>query len=209
MKIKTFNSNKMRQNIYLYYNEATREGVIIDAGCNTKDITTLSSVISENNITIKAILLTHGHYDHIIAIDELKTLTGAVVYSHEAEKPLLEDPALNLSVKIGRAITVTPCKSFKDGDTFPLGDTALTVLHTPGHTQGGACYYDAKHGNLFAGDVLFMGSIGRSDLPQGNTVTLLDSIKSKLLTLPESTKVYPGHGMATTIGREKVSNPFL
>jgi len=209
MKIKTFNSNDMRQNIYLYYDEATREGVIIDAGCNAKDIKALLAVISENNITIKAILLTHGHYDHIIALDEIKNLTHAVVYSHEAERPLLEDPALNLSVKIGKAIAVTPCKLLKDGDVFPLGNTALTVLHTPGHTQGGACYYDEKHGNLFAGDVLFMGSVGRSDLPQGDTATLLDSIRSKLLTLPEDTKVFPGHGMATTIGREKVSNPFL
>jgi len=209
MTIKTFNNNNMRQNIYLYYNEKSGDGVIIDAGFSPKDISAIGAAISEKNITVKAILLTHGHYDHIIALDEIKSLTGAMVYCHESEKLLLEEPSLNLSVKIGKAITVTPDRLLKDGESIQIGDTALTVLHTPGHTQGGACYYDEKNGSLFAGDVLFMGSVGRSDLPQGDAAVLLDSIKSKLLTLPECVKVYPGHGMATTIGREKTSNPFL
>ena len=209
MTTKIFNSNVMGQNICLYYNETSGEGVIIDAGCSAKDIGAISSTIKENNISVKAILLTHGHYDHIIAVEEIKNLTGTMVYSHESEKLLLGEPALNLSVKIGSAIKITPDRLFNDGDIFTLGDMALKMLHTPGHTQGGACYYDEKNGNLFAGDVLFMGSVGRSDLPQGDSAVLLGAIKSKLLTLPDDTKVYPGHGMATTIGRERASNPFL
>lgn len=209
MTVKIFNSNGMRQNVYLYYNENTGEGVIIDAGCSDKDIAAISAAIKDSNITVKAVLLTHGHYDHIIAVDEIKILTGAMVYGYETEKVLLEEPELNLSVKLGKAITITPDRLFKDGEVFELGDAALMVIHTPGHTQGGACYYDEKNGNLFAGDVLFMGSIGRSDLPGGDSDVLIDSIKAKLLSLPEDTKVYPGHGMATTIGREKDSNPFV
>ena len=209
MTIKSFNNNDMRQNIYLYYDESSGEGVLIDVGCSAKDIDAISATLSENKINVKAILLTHGHYDHITAIEEVKGLTVAMVYSHKSEKPLLENPALNLSIKTKKLLTVTADKYFSDEDIFQLGDTKLKVLHTPGHTQGGACYYDEKNGNLFAGDVLFMGSIGRSDLPQGDSAVLLDSIKAKLLTLPEDTKVYPGHGMATTIGREKVPNPFL
>lgn len=209
MTIEIFDNNNMRQNIYLYYDDKSGDGVIIDAGCSAKDIITISETISKNSIKVKAILLTHGHFDHITAIDELKSLTGAIVYCHESERLLLEDPALNMSIKTRKIFKISPDKFFKDGDLFYVGDTALKVLHTPGHTQGGVCYYDEKNGNLFAGDVLFMNSIGRSDLPQGDSAVLLSSIKTKLLVLPEDTKVFPGHGMATSISHEKDSNPFL
>jgi len=127
----------MRQNIYLYFCEKSGEGVLIDAGCDSEDIKTISSFIRENNITVKGILLTHGHYDHIISIDELKKLLSALVYSHEAEKVILEEPSLNLSTRIGMNIMFTPDKLFNDGDVFKLRSANLKVLHTPGHTTGG------------------------------------------------------------------------
>lgn len=183
--------------------------MLIDAGCDSEDIKTISSFIRENNITVKGILLTHGHYDHIISIDELKKLLSALVYSHEAEKVILEEPSLNLSTRIGMNIMFTPDKLFNDGDVFKLRSANLKVLHTPGHTTGGLCYYDEDNGVLFAGDTLFKDSIGRADLPSGSHSNLIRNITERLFTLPGDTAVYPGHGPSTTIGYEKQHNPFV
>ena len=209
MTVKTYNSNELRQNIYLYYDEQSREGMLIDAGCSPADITALTAAIKESSITVKAILLTHGHFDHITAADEMRNLTGAAVYCHEAEEPMLKDPALNLAVRFNSTIAVTPDMLLNDGDVLQFGNIELTVLHIPGHTLGGVCYYDKNNGNLFSGDVLFKKSVGRTDLPNGNTAALIDGIKTKLLSLPGSTRVYPGHGPGTTIGHEVEYNPFI
>ena len=199
----------MGQNIYLCYDEESREGVLIDAGCSEIDKQTISYILNDNAIIIKAILLTHGHYDHIIMADALKILTGANIYCHEAEKQVLENPNINLSTYTAKNITVYANKFFCDGDTFNFGNNTLKILHTPGHTLGSVCYLDEHNGFLFSGDTLFKHSIGRTDFPQGNHPLLIESIKSKLLTLPEKTIVYPGHGQSTTIGEEKMNNPFL
>ena len=259
MKIHTFNKNSMGQNIYLCHCEETNEGILIDAGCNTADENAIMALIHENSIIIKAILLTHGHYDHITAAARLKSLTNAEIYSHVSEKQLLENPELNLSCLIRREISVTPDKLLNDGDVFHFGNISLKVLHTPGHTPGGVCYYykktavplsegsesgiqsccsggvytdevgDAKHraprpvsvayerawgrapldSSLFSGDTLFKGSIGRTDFPLSDHDKMMRNISAKLLTLPDETVVYPGHGDSTSIGREKKSNPFL
>ena len=203
MTIKTFNNNDMRQNVYLYYDVESGEGVLIDAGCSKADIDAVASFIGEDRIKVKGILLTHGHFDHIIAVDELKNLTSAVVCSHEMEKQVLENPDINLSVRFGMDIAVTPGQLFNDNDIFQFGNTTLKVIHTPGHTSGGVCYYDEENGNLFAGDTLFKASMGRTDLPTGDNGELVKSIVGKLLTLPDDTKVYSGHGTSTSIGREK------
>ena len=199
----------MGQNIYLYYDEKSGEGVLIDAGCSEADHEKISTFINENNITIKAILLTHGHYDHIISVDTMKNLTSAVVCSHELEKQVLENPDLNISTRIGLKLTITPDRLFNDGDVFRFGNAALKVLHTPGHTPGGVCYYDEENGYLFSGDTLFKESIGRTDFLLGNFQVLLKSISEKLFTLPDSTQVYPGHGSSTTIKHEVQNNPFV
>ena len=200
----------MRQNTYLYFDEKSGEGVIIDAGCSNADMKGISAFISENNISIKGILLTHGHYDHIIAIDEVKKITSAPVYSHEAEVRMLENPDINLSsLRINKNLMVTPDHILKDGDVLQLADTVLRILHIPGHTPGGVCYYDEKNGNLFTGDVLFKESIGRTDLPAGNHSELINNIAEKIMTLPDDTKAYPGHGSCTAVGHEKERNPFL
>ena len=203
MKLAAFNSNAMGQNIYLYYDETRKEGVIIDAGCSKDDSAAIARAITDNSITIKALLLTHGHFDHITAVEDMKALTGAMLYCHQQEKPFLETPALNLSTMIGKEIGVTPDGLFVDGDVFEIGGAKLQVLHTPGHTPGGVCFYDEANETLFTGDTLFRQSIGRTDLPQSSHAVLMDSIKDRLLALPDSIKVYPGHGPSTTIKDER------
>jgi len=204
MKIKVFSDNSIDQNTYLYYDEKSGEGALIDAGCSPADIKAVVSFVSKNNILVKGILLTHGHYDHIIAVHELKKLTSAVVYGHEAEKQIFESPGLNLSAKHGiMNLGVTPDKFFSEGDIFKFGDTEIKVIHTPGHTPGGVCYYDKENGQLFSGDTLFKEAIGRTDFPFGNRGSLIKNITEKLFTLPDDTMVYPGHDESTTIGHEK------
>ena len=209
MTIKTFNQNNMGQNTYLYYDENSGEAVIIDAGCSEGDVTTVAAFLRENDIIVKGILLTHGHYDHIIAVDKLKSLTAATVCSHCAETQMLENPALNLSTRIGMDLVVVPVKLFSDGDVFEFGGASLKIIHTPGHTAGGVCYYDSENGNLFTGDTLFRQSVGRTDLFAGSHHDLVTNISKKLFTLPDATIVYPGHGASTTIGYEKANNPFV
>ena len=209
MKIRTFNNNSMGQNTYLYYDEKSGESVIIDAGCSEADIRAIAVFLGENNIAVKGILLTHGHYDHIIAAAELKNLTGAAVCSHQLETQMLENPSVNLSTRIGIDLAVVPEKLFNDGDVFEFGGAALNVLHTPGHTIGGVCYYDSENGNLFTGDTLFRQSVGRTDLPMGSHQELVANISNKIFSMPDNTNVYPGHGPETTIGYEKTHNPFV
>ncbi|MCL2360119.1 MAG: MBL fold metallo-hydrolase [Candidatus Bathyarchaeota archaeon] len=209
MAIKTFNNNNAGQNVYLYYCQQSKEAALIDAGCSKEDIKAVSAFIYENNITVKGILITHGHGDHLVAADELKNLTSAAVYCHEAEKEMLMTPSLNLSTSVGMSISVTPEHLLNDTDIFKFGGITLKILHTPGHTPGGVCYYDEENGVLFAGDTLFKNSIGRTDLPAGCHDTLIKNIKEKLVALPDDTKVYPGHGPSTTIGHEKQHNPFV
>ena len=209
MKIQIFKNNDMGQNTYLYYDENTNDGVIIDAGCSEADISALSSFINEGNITIRWLLLTHGHFDHIIAAGEIAGITSATVCAHEAEKEMLKAPDINLSPRIGRELIVKPGIFFNDGCDINFGGAKLKILHTPGHTPGGVCYYDGANNNLFTGDTLFKESIGRTDLPAGNQDELIRNIKQKLLTLPGCTNVYPGHGPSTTISREKQHNPFI
>ena len=208
-KIMIFDSNDMGQNVYLYYDEKSGEGVLIDAGCSLADCDAFAKFTAENNIKIKAILLTHGHYDHITAADKLKNLTNAPICACEMETQMLENPSLNLSIHMGMNLQVSAERLFNEGDVFSFGGISLKVLHTPGHTPGGVCYYDEENGNLFSGDTLFCESIGRTDFPLGNHRDLIKNIKEKLLSLPTDTKVYPGHGASTTISHEKQHNPFL
>jgi len=204
MQIKSFSRNDMRQNIYLLWCEETNEAVIIDAGCSAIDEKAIASTMHE--LTVKAILLTHGHFDHIIAVEKLRALTGAEVFCHASEQKLLADPQLNLACMIKQDITVTPCKLFNDGDTFQFGNCTLKVLHTPGHTPGGICYYHAESGSLFTGDTLFKNAVGRTDLPLSDEAKLKRNISTKLFTLPGETKIYPGHGYSSTIEAEKQHN---
>ena len=215
----------MDQNAYIFVDEDTNECVVLDPG---GDEDKLIHAIESNGLILKAILLTHAHGDHIGALVALKEKFGAPVGIYKDEADVLRSPELNFTGSFGSPrIAMEADILFEDGDVYRFGkEGALRVIHVPGHTPGGACYYSEATGQLFSGDCLFYGSVGRTDFPQyskklkaetgvkelgadGNMALLLKSIQEKLLVLPDDTRVYPGHGMPTTIGNEKKYNPYL
>jgi len=206
MKLSIISDNPYGQNIYVYYNEETREGVIIDA---SDSLETVKHLVVDNALKIKAVLLTHGHFDHIFRAKEICKFIDAPLYAHEDEAALLQSPEMNRSDYRGLNITARPDKLFRDGDVFDVGGVSLKVIHTPGHTAGGVCYYDAANGVIFTGDTLFRETIGRTDMPTGDHATLVKSINEKLFILPDEVTVYPGHGEASTIGHEKKNNTAM
>ena len=202
-------------NCYTMGDTDTREAVIIDPG-DRADI--LIKDWKDRNWHPQAVLLTHGHFDHIGGCEELKAAADAYagehgenpvkIYAGEAEKKFLLDTKSNLSKDMGRPVTVTADVYLKDGEELDLDGIRIKVLATPGHTAGGVSYYFPERGFLICGDTLFQESVGRTDFPTGSMSTLVRSVKEKLFTLPEDTVVYPGHGDSTTIGHEKKYNPF-
>ena len=195
----------MDQNAYIFVDEDTNECVVLDPG---GDEDKLIRTIESNGLILKAILLTHAHGDHIGALAALKEKFGAPVGIYKDEADVLRSPELNFTGSFGSPrIAMEADILFEDGDVYRFGkEGALRVIHVPGHTPGGACYYSEATGQLFSGDCLFYGSVGRTD---GNMALLLKSIQEKLMVLPDDTRVYPGHGMPTTIGNEKKYNPYL
>ncbi len=202
MKVQVIQAGMNSCNCYVVTDENQR-GFIVDPGDGDYLIT---DYIDDNAILPEFILLTHGHVDHIGAVKAIKEHYGIPVLAGAKERRLLGDGRLNLSSMIGaHPIVISPDQDLHDGERYSHFD--VEVIATPGHTAGGVCY---KVGEvLFSGDTLFEQSIGRSDLPTGNSSTLLDAIRSKLFTLPENTLVYPGHGPSTTIGDEIRYNPFF
>jgi len=192
-------------NCYLVYDEDTKECMIIDPGAEGSRIV---SEIEKNNLKPKYIVNTHGHSDHMSANQQVKEATGAELLIHEEDAPMLTDGAKNLSVYMGKSINKpAPDRMLKEGDELIVGTARFKVLHTPGHTRGGICL--AGENICFTGDTLFEFSIGRTDFPGGSFSQIIDSIKTKLLTLDDEVIVFPGHGPHTTIGRERAANPFL
>ncbi len=194
-------------NCYFLVNQETGEALIFDPG---DEVEKLQDFARKNGWSIKAILLTHGHSDHMGGVNELREQTGAKVYAMEEEKPLLSNAMKNLSIFIQKKpIMVEADEYLRDGQELELCGIGLKVLLTPGHTPGGCCYYCREAGAVFSGDTLFCGSVGRSDFPGGSMSELVRSVKEKLFLLPEDTKVYPGHGDETTIEYEKKYNLFV
>ena len=192
------------ENAYLYYDEATKNGVVIDPG---GDADKILRVINDAGVQVSAILLTHGHFDHINAADEVKNATGARIYAHfeDEEKLLDKEPIFVWDVKKSVVADVF----VREGEVISAGGSSLSVIHTPGHTSGSICFYDEAEKVIFSGDTLFRRSVGRSDLPTGDGETLIKSIKEKLFVLPDSVMVYPGHEEKTDIGYEKKYNPYV
>lgn len=206
MKIEKFVLGMVRTNCYLIQNEESKETVIVDPAIAPDYL--IDSMIREGLIP-KAILLTHGHFDHIMGIDILAREYKIPVYAYEEEKLIIENSSMNLSDQFGEGYTYDKVIYVKNGVTLTLAGYDFKVIATPGHTIGGCCYYVAAEEVLFSGDTLFCGSVGRSDFPTGSGATLVQSIKEKLMCLPENTVVYPGHEGMTTVGDEKNGNPFL
>lgn len=193
-------------NTYIYYDEQTLNGVVIDPGVGSEQVI---AAIDSRNIDLQHILLTHGHFDHIAAVPDMKQKYNADVYAFKEEHVVLSNPQFNASSLIGRPAAIIADKFLNDGDEINVGNGTLQVIHTPGHTVGGACYYDAKNRILFAGDTLFFESIGRTDFYTGDSQRIIASIKQKLFSLPENVTVFCGHGERTTIGHEKKYNPCI
>jgi hydroxyacylglutathione hydrolase len=194
-------------NCSIFGDETSREAIVVDPGDQIEDI---QAIVAKHGLTVKAIVITHAHIDHIGGAAKLKAATGAPVYMNADDQELydrLDTQAAWLGMPApARTGIDTPAR---EGDTLLLGETAFHVLHTPGHTQGSISLWIPSENKLIAGDTLFRDSIGRTDLPGGNTRQILSSIHTKLLTLPEAAVVVPGHGANTSIGREKERNPFL
>ena len=197
-------------NCYIVANDETKEAIVIDPSWNAEFI---KGKLDSEGLNCVGIYLTHGHIDHMAAMDELKALTGVPTYASEDEKDVLGSSKANLSAMMtsvfGKVIETSADNYLADGDVRKVLGTEMKCISVPGHTRGGMCYYFADEHILFSGDTLFKYSVGRSDFPTGDEHALLENIREKLFVLPDDTVVYPGHGETTLIRKEKKMNPFF
>jgi glyoxylase-like metal-dependent hydrolase (beta-lactamase superfamily II) len=212
MKIKQIPNNPFQENTYVVWDEATMEAAIVDCGALfPQEEERIEAFVSDNNLKVKYILNTHLHLDHCFGNAWAAGRYGVLPMAHEEDETLLARMGEQARM-FGLPFEVRTEKLggyLKDGDVLTLGEHEIRVIHTPGHSRGGLCFYIPSAGWLISGDSLFEGSIGRTDLEGGSYATLIKSITERLMTLAEETVVYPGHGPYTTIGDEKKSNPFL
>ncbi len=205
MILESLPSGPLDVNCYILGCEKTKKSIIIDPGGNVPQIMAL---LHKHGLEVEMIINTHGHFDHIGGNKELTEKTGAPLLVHRHDSSLLVQARETAAIfGLSANPSPAPTRELVGREQLTAGEVSLRVLHTPGHSRGGICLYTPGH--VFVGDTLFAGSIGRTDLPEGDYSLLLASIKEQLLTLPDDTKVYPGHGPATTIGYEKQNNPFL
>jgi glyoxylase-like metal-dependent hydrolase (beta-lactamase superfamily II) len=207
MKLEMLTVGPFEENCYLYWDEKTGRGVIFDPGDEAERII---ETVKRAGFKPGAILLTHGHGDHIGALNEVRKEWSLPVYIGKGEEEYLTDPHKNGSANFGVPICAErPDFTAEDEKIYRFDSIELRVLSTPGHTKAGVCYLDEHGGVLFCGDTLFQGSIGRTDLYGGSFETLINSIQKKILTLPDNIVCLPGHGPGTTVGAERIGNPFL
>lgn len=203
-RIKTFVLGSVSTNCYVIYHEQTKAALIVDPADHAARIL---DKCRELEVKPEGILLTHGHFDHILAAEEVKKAYDCKIYAGRQEEEMLLDPAKNMTVRMARQVSIRPDVLLSDGDELKLAGFTWKVLETPGHTPGCVCYYCAEEEVLISGDTLFAESLGRTDFPGGSTQAIIRSISEKLFALPDETMVYPGHGEPTSIGHEKIYNP--
>ena len=207
MILETFPVGPLQCNCTILGDEAAAEAIVIDPG---DEVSRIFRRLTALGLKLKQILVTHAHIDHVGGALKLKALTGAPIFLNENDLPLLQMMSAQAAwLGIQTPETAPPDESLRDSLSVGLDSYPAQVLHTPGHTQGSVCLHFAPLKMVFAGDTLFAGGIGRTDLPGGNFEQIIDSINTRLLPLPDDTKVVPGHGPATTIGAERRDNPFL
>lgn len=206
IRIKQLLLGPVQTNSYLIYDDQTMETIVVDPADNASRI---QSVVEENGLKPVVILLTHGHFDHVGAVSALKQIYSIPVYCHEQEEDVLESPERNMSLLFGNPFSLKADGTVKNGEILHYLGCDITVLHTPGHTKGSCCFYFEADYFLMSGDTLFAESVGRTDFPTGSMGTLVQSIRDVLFRLPDETVVYPGHNEETTIGHEKMYNPFV
>lgn len=210
MQVKQLILNPFQENTYVVYDESS-EAVIIDPGCYTpSDFEKVQRFIESKKLTVKHLIITHGHIDHILGIDTLKNLYKVDCQLHGDDIQMIQTSPSH-ALMFGLVFEKVPLidRLLKDGDIITFGNSSLEVIHTPGHSKGGVCFYSSNQKLMFSGDTLFRSSIGRTDLMDGNYETLIDSIIHKIFPLGDDVVVYPGHGDSTTIEYERHNNPFL
>jgi hydroxyacylglutathione hydrolase len=197
----------LESNCYILGDEVSREAVVIDPGGDGPDIL---AAIQKENLTIKTIINTHGHFDHVGANQALQEATGAPIAIHQSDADMLSQPSAEALFFTGGRLQPSRAEILlKEDDVLEFGAFRLKVLHTPGHTVGGICLVLQSEPIVFVGDTLFAGSIGRTDFPGGSFEDLIESVKTKIFTLGDNYLVMPGHGPATTVGQERQYNPFF
>lgn len=206
MRLKTFVVSEIETNCYIIIDENTLESIVIDPGDEAEKVI---NFIESENLKLNSIVLTHAHFDHTGGVKGIQNRFSCPLFMSEGEEPILENSKYNLSVMFGKDCELKADKIFKDGEEYNFGNLTFSVISTPGHTPGGACYYFKNEKVLFSGDTLFYASVGRTDLMLGNTEDLYKSIRTKLFKLNDDVCVYPGHGQKTSIGFEKKYNPYV
>jgi len=205
MQVHSMEVGPIGTNCYIVVNEKNKEAVMVDPG---GDPERLIALIGKLGVSIKAIMLTHGHMDHIGAVAEMKEFTKAPIYISEKDDNMLDNPESNLAAFMGTELHCPPADYHYDqGDKLTIAGMEFKIYATPGHTPGGVCIHTDD--SVFCGDTIFCESVGRTDFPGGSYMTLVESIKDRILVLPDKTKLYPGHGPSTTVDWEKRRNPFL
>ncbi|MGH9615189.1 MAG: MBL fold metallo-hydrolase [Acidobacteriaceae bacterium] len=194
-------------NCSILADEATRQATVVDPG---EEIDRVLAILKQHHLTVEQIIVTHAHIDHVGGAAKLKRLTGAPIYMNQRDLPLLKMMDMQAAwLGVPAPEVAAPDADATDLLALTIAEQAAQVLHTPGHTEGSVCLYLPMPELLLAGDTLFAGSIGRTDLPGGDPRKIMQSLKERLLVLPDATRVVPGHGVETTIGHERETNPFL
>ena len=212
LHIQRFVVNMIEENCYVLWDDS-HEAAVIDCGAfYPEERKAIADFIADNGLLVKRLLQTHAHFDHLFGADFICRTYGVRPEMHRAEADTYAAAAEQSRIFMHRALPLTlpPVGPyFDDGDDLAFGHHVLRVLHTPGHTPGGVCFYEADEAVLFSGDSLFRRAIGRCDLPGGDETSLMDSLKQRVLTLPDAVTVCPGHGDCTTVGEERRANPYL